>query len=80
VLTARLACDAETDTRFIGRFLEPPVYSRAHRRGTGTLYTAVYRPRPRTATLLWPDQRWDQALMAFRPGTVGVELDLHLDP
>lgn len=74
ILTTHLERHDETEARFIGRFLEPPVYSRERRRGFGTLYTALYRPHDRTATILWPGYRWDQSLAEFRAG--GVEIDI----
>lgn len=75
VLTAHLESDAETEAQFIGRFLEPPTYSRQHTRGFGTLYTAVYWPRTRRAAFLWPGHRLDRTLGRLEPATVEIELD-----
>ncbi len=74
VLSRYLDSPTETGDRFITRFLEPPTYSIHHRRGFGTLYTAVYRPLSRSAIFLWPGSRWDQSLAAFRPAAVAVEV------
>lgn len=74
VLTTHLDDPAETAARFIGRFLEPPTYSHQHHRGFGTLYTAVYEPRERRATYLWPGYRWEQSLAGFRPGPVEIDV------
>jgi len=75
VLTSHLDSADETRERFIERFLEPPVYSHEHRRGFGTLYTAVYQPEDRAVTFLWPGYRWEQHLDAFREGEVEIEID-----
>jgi predicted choloylglycine hydrolase len=55
-------------------FLAPPLYATEFSRGFGTLYTAVYRPAGRAVTYRWPEQRWDQSLAAFTPGSRTVRL------
>jgi predicted choloylglycine hydrolase len=71
VLNLHAADPDETEERFVRRFLEPPVFSNRHAEGMGTLYTAVYRPRTRRVSYLWPRQRWDAG--------IDDELDGHLD-
>jgi predicted choloylglycine hydrolase len=74
VLTTSLEQAAETPERFAARFLEPPLHSQELERGFGTLYTAVYRPRSRTAEFLWPSVRWEHSLDAPGAGTLELEL------
>ena len=73
-LTNHLDRDTETAERFVHRFLEPPTYSRKHRQGFGTLYTAAYWPRRGTAALLWPGRRLDMSLHSVVPGVAVVDL------
>lgn len=50
--------DAPADARALAeRFLERPLFRGAYERCSGTLYTAIYRPRAGTLELLWPDAR-----------------------
>lgn len=78
-LLQRLTLHREPEDKFIGAFLKPPLYSTAFDAGFGTLYTAIYRPRHETMTLLWPAGQWDFSLSAFQEGArrvampVGVE-------
>lgn len=44
----------QDSTRFVSRFLQPPLYFPLHSRGWGTLYTAVYNPVRREAAYQWP--------------------------
>lgn len=53
-LERRLADRRETADRFVQRFLEPPLFSTRFEHGWGTLYTADYRPRPRSVRFRWP--------------------------
>ena len=47
-------------------FLIPPLFSRDHARGFGTIYTAAYRPLEGSVTLRWPDQApWRQSFREF---------------
>lgn len=63
VLQRRVADPDETAARFVRRFLEPPVYTRAPADGWGTLYTAVYTPASPSLVLLWPDATKRYALI-----------------
>ncbi|GMG81022.1 C45 family autoproteolytic acyltransferase/hydolase [Paralimibaculum aggregatum] len=67
-LLARLTLHPESQEKFIGAFLKPPLYSTAFNQGFGTLYTAVYRPRARTMELRWPRVRWPLTLSGFSEG------------
>lgn len=57
-LLQRLTLHPETQERFIGAFLRPPLYSLAFSSGFGTLFTAAYRPRERSMALFWPNRMW----------------------
>jgi predicted choloylglycine hydrolase len=47
-------------------FLAPPLFTGDYQRGFGTVYTASYRPREGSMTLLWPDQApWRQSFREF---------------
>jgi predicted choloylglycine hydrolase len=50
----------------IARFLAPPLYSR--RRGSPTVYTAIYRPSEGRVDYLWPGRSWRQSFDRFEPG------------
>ncbi len=64
-LLQRLTLHPETEAKFIGSFLKPPLYSTAFHAGFGTLYTAAYRPRAGEMQLLWPDRVWTKRFDAF---------------
>jgi len=64
-LEVHLADPNESPERFADRFLEPPLYSTAHGRGWGTLYTAVYDPADRSVTLRWPGYSMQQGCRSF---------------
>lgn len=51
----RLADSEETERGFIKSFLRKPLYSKAYKRGFGTLYTSLYRPQYGEMELHWPD-------------------------
>ncbi len=53
-LSLRLHDRTETRQRFVGRFLEPPLYQTEHHHGWGTLYSAVYEPLAGRSTIHWP--------------------------
>lgn len=55
----------QTDLGLIDGFLRPPIYNRAHHRGFGTLYTAVYRPVSRSIAYCWPGHQWVQGFDHF---------------
>ena len=73
-LLQRLSLHPETEARFIGAFLKPPLYSTAFTSGFGTLYTAAYRPRRGEMELRWPTGAWAQRFDDFRPASLNVEL------
>jgi len=58
---------------FIARFLQPPLYSDAYKRGFGTLYTSVYYPREGVVKILWKEQSWIQSFDAFEEGERDVK-------
>jgi predicted choloylglycine hydrolase len=65
LLERHLADPDESVERFGNRFLEPPLYSTAHGRGWGTLYTAVYDPTERAVSVRWPGYSRQQACRSF---------------
>jgi predicted choloylglycine hydrolase len=71
-LAPRHAARAQSLPDFVSRFLHPPIYSSAFDRGWGTLYTAAYDPKARSASFLWPTQRMDQSLEAFTETELAV--------
>jgi predicted choloylglycine hydrolase len=71
-LLARLTLHEESEARFIGAFLKPPLYSIAFADGFGTLYTAVYRPRSGTFDYRWPGGTWRFSLTAFKEGACRI--------
>lgn len=66
-LLQRLTLHPETQERFIGAFLRPPLYSTAFSEGFGTLFTAAYRPRSAAMDLRWPGTVWPQSMEHFAP-------------
>ncbi|EDZ47925.1 Acyl-coenzyme A:6-aminopenicillanic acid acyl-transferase subfamily, putative [Rhodobacterales bacterium Y4I] len=73
-LLQRLTLHVESEEKFIGAFLKPPLYSSAFSEGFGTLYTAVYRPRKLEMELRWPGSVWHMPLMAFDERTLAVQV------
>ncbi|MBV2361593.1 hypothetical protein KUH32_17650 [Thalassococcus sp. CAU 1522] len=71
-LLQRLTLHPETQDRFIGAFLKPPLYSTAFSSGFGTLYTAAYRPRAGTLDIHWPDRIWSKGFDRFEEDAVRV--------
>lgn len=67
-LLQRLTLHPETQERFIGAFLRPPLYSTAFAAGFGTLYTAAWRPAEGAMALHWPGAEWRQSFAAFEEG------------
>ena len=57
-LLNRMMLHPDTEEKFIGAFLRPPLFSTAFSLGFGTLYTAVYRPRLGQMELRWPKGTW----------------------
>jgi predicted choloylglycine hydrolase len=72
VMNKALADGGEDSRSFLGRFLRPPLFQLAYRRGFGTLYTALYRPAERTLELIWPDAVWKLGMDSFAPGERAV--------
>jgi len=64
-LLHRLTLHVDTQDKFIGAFLKPPLYSTAFDQGFGTLYTAVYRPRLGEMELRWPVGTWPLSINGF---------------
>lgn len=54
-LAMRLADPKETASRFIRRFLQPPLYQTRYEEAFGTLYTAAYYPLKHAVEYSWPD-------------------------
>lgn len=73
-LLQRLTLHREPEEKFVAAFLKPPLYSTAFDKGFGTLYTAIYRPRRDSMTLLWPSGRWDFTMEDFREGARRVAM------
>ncbi|XDA98157.1 C45 family peptidase [Sulfitobacter sp. LCG007] len=73
-LLQRLTLHRDTEERFIGAFLKPPLYSTAFDVGFGTLYTAIYRPRKKQMELRWPGAVWPLSLTHFEEGARQVRL------
>lgn len=71
-LLQRLTLHPETQERFMGAFLKPPLYSTAFSSGFGTLYTAAYRPKARSAELRWPGKSWIKSFDDFKEDAVHV--------
>ena len=71
-LLQRLTLHPETQERFIGAFLKPPLYSLAFDRGFGTLYTAAYFPREDSVELHWPGTHWHKSFDAFGEDIITV--------
>lgn len=67
-LLQRLTLHPETQDRFIGAFLRPPLYSTAFSQGFGTLFTAAYRPRSGEMDLRWPGTIWPHSFKNFAAG------------
>lgn len=71
-LLQRLTLHPETQDRFTGAFLKPPLYSTAFASGFGTLYTAAYRPRAGAMTVHWPGRAWEKSFEKFEEDSVRV--------
>ena len=68
-LESRLAEPATTLDAVVEGMLAPPLYQLDLARGAATVYTAVYRPRERTADYVWPGRSWRQTFDRFDTGT-----------
>ncbi len=73
-LLQRLTLHRDTQEKFIGAFLKPPLYSTAFSVGFGTLYTAVYRPRKREMEIRWPGTVWSFSINDFEEGSRNVQI------
>ncbi|WGW03725.1 C45 family autoproteolytic acyltransferase/hydolase [Tropicibacter oceani] len=71
-LLQRLTLHPDTQKRFVGAFLKPPLYSTAFSSGFGTLYTAAYRPRKGTLDIHWPDRTWSKGFDDFPEDAITV--------
>ena len=67
-LLSRLTLHPESEDRFVGAFLRPPLYSTAFDQGFGTLYTAAYRPDLLSLDVHWPGAVWSLPMAGFREG------------
>ena len=75
-LLNRLTLHVETQEKFIGAFLKPPLYSTAFSEGFGTLYTAVYRPRSGEMELRWPVGTYPLSVGGFDDASWRVRVPL----
>lgn len=64
-LLQRLTLHPETQQKFVGAFLRPPLYSTAFSVGFGTLYTAAYRPKQGEVEIHWPARTWTKSFSDF---------------
>ncbi len=71
-LLQRLTLHPETQQKFIGAFLRPPLYSTAFSSGFGTLYTAAYRPKEGRLEIHWPDRVWTKSFKDFQEDSLRV--------
>ncbi len=71
-LLQRLTLHPETQDKFIGAFLKPPLYSTAFASGFGTLYTAAYRPGEGKLDVHWPGRVWSKGFDGFDEDQVKV--------
>ena len=71
-LLQRLTLHPETQEKFVGAFLKPPLYSTAFSSGFGTLYTAAYRPKDRALEIHWPGRAWTKSFDNFEEDMVRV--------
>jgi len=75
-LLQRLTLHVDTQEKFIGAFLKPPLYSTAFDQGFGTLYTALYRPRLGEMELRWPVGAWQLSVNGFADAAWRVSVPL----
>lgn len=71
-LRTRLEDPAEDGTRFVQRFLEPPLHLDRFRHGWGTLYTAVYEPRTTSVALHWTTAVLRESVGHFNEASVDL--------
>jgi predicted choloylglycine hydrolase len=53
----------------VAAMLKPPLYRSVDGQGSGTLYTARYRPGEGRVTYYWPGESWQQSFAGFAPGS-----------
>lgn len=73
-LKACIAASASLED-VVQAFLTPPLHRSDYRRGSGTLYTVVYRPRDGVVEHRWPGSSWRQSFDGFDEGTKLVRYD-----
>ena len=73
-LLQRLTLHPETQEKFIGAFLKPPLYSTAFSSGFGTLFTAAYRADRRSVEVRWPGMVWQKSFDDFTEDSIFVTL------
>lgn len=73
-LLQQLTLHPMAEEKFVGTFLQPPLYSTNFRDGFGTLYTAAYRPHEGMVELHWPGRIWNQSFAGFRDGSVTLAI------
>ncbi len=59
----------------VAAMLKPPLYRYVDEQGSGTLYTARYRPVEGRVTYYWPGESWQQSFGDFVPGSRTVALN-----
>jgi predicted choloylglycine hydrolase len=65
----------ETASRFIHRFLQPPLYQTQYEEAFGTLYTAAYYPFKGAVEYSWPDQpTLRQSFAHFKEQTISLRM------
>lgn len=74
-LLGRLAQPDFDAVGLVDAFLRPPLYSTALDRGFGTLYTAVYGTRSRSAEYRWPGMRLRQSFDEFHEAQLTVRFE-----
>jgi len=72
-LLHRLTLHPETQDKFVGAFLKPPLYSTAFSHGFGTLFTAAYRPADGAVDIHWPGLDWPKSFDHFPEDSVRVD-------
>lgn len=75
LLARHIADPVEDENNFIGRFLQPPLFSQSYARSFGTLYTAIYNPREGVVDYVWKNQSLRQSFDGFQEGTLTVHYE-----
>jgi len=74
ILEYALTNPFETRESIIQRFFEPPLFNSAYEKAFGTLYTAIYEPVTKSATLLWQGKSMTQSFAHFESKKFPVTL------